>query len=59
MSVNVLVADKFPEEKIANLKEQECNVIYDQSLKEDVKWALLGDIREGVHYTTSVLHCRI
>ncbi len=35
MSVNVLIADKFPEEKIANLKEQECNVIYDQSLKED------------------------
>ncbi len=35
MPVNVLIADKFPEEKIANLKEQKCNVIYDQSLKEE------------------------
>jgi D-3-phosphoglycerate dehydrogenase len=35
MSANVLVADKFPEEKIDELKNLGCNVIYDQSLKED------------------------
>jgi D-3-phosphoglycerate dehydrogenase len=35
MSVKVMVADKFPEQKIDELKNLGCNVIYDQSLKEE------------------------
>jgi D-3-phosphoglycerate dehydrogenase len=48
MSVTVLIADKFPEEKLEEMRALGCEIVYDQSLKEGSLLAALRRYKPDV-----------
>jgi len=48
MAMKVLIADKFPDEKIADVKRLGCTVVYQQSLKDDALLAALTEEKPDV-----------
>jgi D-3-phosphoglycerate dehydrogenase len=55
MTVHVLLADKFPEERIDDLRRLKCEVTYDQSLKEDSLLEALRKMQPDILIVRSTL----